>query len=154
MRSVQCVFLCRYRRANDIQRRCIVRPTKQLAVSVLIVIGLSGCAYYGPAPGPAPYDYYYYPSASVYFNIHSGYYDYYSDGHWRRSKTLPPNIHLSPQDRHHVQTREPEPYHHDNEYRERFKPNPNFRPDRDQDRQARDFDRRSHDEYEKGHGRR
>ena len=129
---------------------------KRLAILALFITGFSGCASYeGPASaGPVPYDYYYYPSAGVYFNAHSGYYDYYSDGRWTHSMALPPEIHLSPRDRHHFQSAEVEPFRHDHEFRERFSPIPDLRSDRDQDRQARDFDRRAHEQFDNDHGRR
>lgn len=120
-----------------------------LAVLAL-VIGLVSCAVEGPVPpGPGPYwyDYYYYPSVGVYFNIRSGYYYYHSDGRWVRTTVLPPIIRLDPRDRHRFESREPEPFHRNKEYRERYKPIPDFKPNRDHDRQERDFNRRSHEQY-------
>jgi hypothetical protein len=130
---------------------------KQLAALVLLMIGFTGCAYEGPvAPGPQPYmyDYYYYPSSRVYFNIHSGYYDYYMNGRWFRSLALPPTIYLSPRDRHHFQSREAKPFQHDHRNREHYRPIPDMKHDREQDHRARDFDRKSHEQYKGDHDRR
>lgn len=119
---------------------------KQLAVLALVVIGLSSCVVEGTS---GLYDYYYYPSASVYFNIHSGYYRYYDHGRWIRSSTLPPTIHLSPRDRHFFQTREPEPFHRNRQYQERFKPTPHYQPNAEHDRQERRFDRDAYNRYKR-----
>lgn len=121
---------------------------KGLAV-LLLIVGLSSCAVGPVAPGPGPYmyDYYYYPSAGVYFNIYSGYYYYPSDGRWVRTLRLPPTIHLDQRDRHRFESREPEPFQHNQEYRERFKPIPHFQPSPDRDRREREFNRQTHEQY-------
>lgn len=122
---------------------------KGLAVLVM-VISLGGCVVEGPLPpGPGPYlyDYYFYPSVGVYFDIYSGYYYYHSDGRWVHTLVLPPNIHLDQRDRHRFESKNPEPYRKDKEHRERFKPIPDYKSNRDYDRKEREYNRQSHEKY-------
>ena len=129
-----------------------MNSAKQIVFGAVFVISIAGCAVEGvyPAgPGPYYYDYYYYPSARVYFNISTGYYHYFSDGSWIRAKTLPPKVRLDPRDRHTLKTKERDPYTRNQVYRSRYKPLPTYKPDRDNDRKAREYDRKSYEDYKR-----
>jgi hypothetical protein len=128
------------------------------AVMAALAVGLGGCtdgiyhdgppiytrAYYEP-----PYHYYYYPSVGVYFGIYSGDYYYYSDHHWRQSKMLPPGIYLDRRDRVPLWADRNKPYLKHDEHRQHFKPNPDYHPDKNRDRDERAYDRKRHDESRK-----
>jgi hypothetical protein len=126
-----------------------VNNLKMLVISMLVAV-LVGCVAEGPvppAPGPYWYDYYYYPSVGVYFDIYSGNYYYRSGDRWAHSPALPPTIHLDQRDRHRFESRERKPYHNDQQHRERFKPLPSYKPNQDHDRQEREYNRKSHEQY-------
>lgn len=107
-----------------------------LLVSVAGLVGCNGAVYYREPPPHAPaygypwqpYDYFYYPSVGVYFHIPSGYY-YYREGRvWRRTQWLPPRIVILPRERVHVRIKDQEPWRHNKEFKERYRPTPKPKP--------------------------
>lgn len=131
-----------------------LRRSRAGIASILLALGLVACVYVPPHGGPpvsAPppsyydYDYYYYPSVSTYFHIYSGYYYYPHGTVWTRTRTLPPHIHIDTRDRVHIRVDGDKPYHHYPEHRDKYKPQPHYRPDTHRDRDEREHNKRSHD---------
>ena len=136
------------------QLRSVVRL---ILVAVLVSVA-AGCDYYPRhRPGPPPYgpyynDYYYYPHADVYFHIYTGEYYYRDGGQWRHSRALPPRIYLDPGDRRQLRIDSDRPYAHDRDRRHVPPPantGPRYKPDRDRDRQERQYNKRRYEEYRK-----
>ena len=106
-----------------------VRLLTSFAAAMLLP-GLSGCGGpYQEAPPrygypPYYYDYHYYPDVYVYFHIYTGWYYYWYDGIWWRSRDLPPYIHLHPRYRVLLQIRDEYPYIHHDQHRLRYPPPP------------------------------
>lgn len=123
-------------------------------------LAMTGCgpAYYGrPPPGPPPvpawhYDYYYYPHVDVYFHVYSGYYYYVIGGAWRRTRVLPPHIHLDPRYRINLNIRDDRPYVRHSEHRRAYPPPPQYRGDPRRDREERQYNLRLYEEYRKRRG--
>lgn len=119
-------------------------------------IALAGCgpAYYG-APPPRPvrpawyYDYYYYPHTEVYFRVYTGYYYYLVGGTWRRSRVLPPQYVLDPRFRVLLRIQDDRPYVHRAEHMRRYPPPPQYRADRNRDREERQHNLRLYEDYQK-----
>ena len=137
------------------------RTRAALAMLVAATVTLaSGCAYDTYRPGPYArssvyyrpgylYDYHYYPSTQVYFHIYSGYYYYRPYRTWLRVRKLPPHIYLGPGERIHLRIRSARPYFHHDVHRDRFRPHPRFRRDRDRNRYERRYNLRHHHDYMK-----
>lgn len=118
-------------------------------------MALAGCApvYYGPEPRPDwRYDYYYYPHVDVYFHVYSGYYFYRDRDAWRRTRVLPSVYVLDPRYRVNLRIRDDRPYVRHPQHRQAYPPPPQFRPDRNRDRQERQYHTRQHEEYRKRRG--
>lgn len=109
--------------------------TRTLLVSIGVVTGLSACVYdpyYHYPPGhhyypyyyPYYYDYYYYPGVSVYYQFSTGFYFYFSNNRWIRSKVLPPHIHLDAWDRVTIRVESDKPYLKHKEHVLKYQPRP------------------------------
>ena len=117
---------------------------------------LTGCVYdpvyYGPPPHahyhPYYYDYYYYPSARVYFQFSTGYYFYFTNGHWVRARALPSHIHIDPHDRVQLRIDSDKPYSRQSEHRKQYSPRPDYRPSKEVDQREREANRKWYREYE------
>lgn len=124
--------------------------------SVMAVI-MPGCVYdpvyYGPPPytqyHPYYYDYYFYPSVRVYFQFTTGYYFYWLDGRWIKSRTLPPKIHLSLNDRVRIKVESDTPYIKYDEHVRIYKPKEGVPVDLEKSRKERDANELWYREYEK-----
>lgn len=124
---------------------------------VSLSILLTGCVYdpiyYGPPAYPQYhpyyYDYYFYPSARVYFQFTTGFYFYWLDGVWVKSRTLPPQIHLSLFDRVRIKVEDERPYLKYDEHVRIYKPRENVRIDLEKSRKERDANELWYREYEK-----
>ena len=66
-------------------------------------------------------DYYYYPDVNVYFGIATGYYYYFDNTYWIRSRTLPRRIVLVPRYRRPIYVGHPEPHRFNREHRRRYR---------------------------------
>jgi len=129
---------------------------RQGLLGIVIVLGLNGCVveshvppgYSVPAPYPL-YDYYYYPSVNVYFHIPSGVYYYYTRGKWIQTTVLPPEIRLTPRDRHPLRIESEKPYLQHPEHQQMYRPQPNYRPEQEPDRQERDLNRKLYEQYDR-----
>lgn len=127
------------------------------ALVFLLAGGLSGC--YGVYhEGPPvyrsayyyhPYHYYYYPSVGVYFHISSGDYFYIQDHHWVRVRTLPSQIYLHRHDRVGLWIDVDRPYLKRDEHARKYRPNPRYKPYRDEDRRERSHNRERHEAYDR-----
>jgi hypothetical protein len=132
-----------------------------LSFVLAVTLGLVACAPYPPhGPPPPPprpayyYDYYYYPHADVYFQIYTGEYYYRHGNTWRRSRTLPRNIYLHPRDREHLRIRDKKPYARDHERRAAERASGHrYNRDPERNRQERQHNRRSYEQYRKNYGR-
>ncbi len=125
------------------------RQFSSFALMVLLVAGLSACAYAPRYDGTPSYlnDYYYYPHVGVYFHLYSGDY-YYRDGHsWVRVRVLPSRIYLDHRLRRTVVIPDAPPYRWHERHREEHALPPDFRRDRGHDRAERDHNYRRHLEY-------
>jgi len=99
---------------------------------------------------PDYYDYYFYPYARVYFQFTTGYYFYWLDGRWVRSRVLPPQIHLDLYDRVKIKVQSDKPYTQFDEHTRLYKkPSPGVRIDIEKSRKERDANERWYREYEK-----
>ena len=117
------------------------RSFKPFALSLSILAALSGCVYdpyyHGPTHQPSYfpyyypfyYDYYFYPSAHVYFNFSTGFYYYPSGKSWKRSKVLPPHIHLDSRERVTTRIEGDKPYLKNKQHIQQFQPRRNYGPD-------------------------
>jgi hypothetical protein len=84
-----------------------------------------GTAVYVPAPQPpAYYEYYYYPDVMVYYHIHTGFYHYYFNGAWRRTRQRPGFLHLDDRRRHMIVIRDEHPHARHAEHRRKYPPQP------------------------------
>lgn len=119
----------------------------RIAGAVGLSLLMSSCFYdpyyYGPPSyyGSAiyhPYDYFYYPSVRVYFQYSTGFYFYFLDGVWVRSKILPPRFRLNPSDRVPLRIPSDKPYLFNEQHIQKFNPRPDIRPSPDRDRYERD----------------
>lgn len=122
--------------------------------AALVLFTTASCTYYGPPPhAPAHgyrwhvHDYYYYPSAHVYYHIHTGYYYYRSSGVWIRAKVLPQHIHIQRHDRVKIRTKNKRPYLRHDEHRSRYKPKKRLKTDRRYSREEREYNRKRHRKY-------
>ena len=121
---------------------------------------LTGCVYdplyYGPPPysqyQPSYYDYYFYPSARVYFQFTTGYYYYRVKDRWVRARVLPPDVHIDARDRVRIREDSDKPYLRLPEHERSYKPNPNYRWDRDRSIREREANQQWFREYEQRQG--
>jgi len=126
----------------------------------LLGAGLGGCywpyyeppAVYGPAYPGYPYNYYYYPSAGVYYELHSGEYWYPHRGEWQRDRALPPEYHLRRDDRVDLRARDSRPWEHHDEHANQYQPHPGFRPDPRGDQREREHNREMYERYQRDQG--
>ena len=118
----------------------ISRVFKPFALSLGIVVALSGCVYhpyhsgsarfsYYPYYYPFYFDYYFYPSVRVYFNFSTGYYYYPSGERWIRSKVLPPHLHLDSRERVTKRIEGDKPYLKNKQHIQEFQPRRDYRSD-------------------------
>ncbi|MBE9552151.1 MAG: hypothetical protein IMF05_01680, partial [Proteobacteria bacterium] len=157
------------------ERRKLVRLMAGTA-AIALMPGLAGCVVertvYQPAPVPRPvyrppeyYNYYYYPNVAVYYHIQTGFYWYFTDGYWRRSRRLPRHIHLRGP-RHTFVIRDENPYQRHRDHRRRYGgphrgrgPDDSWRYDRNDRNRGHDDgrgngrDRRRGDDDDRGNGR-
>lgn len=101
------------------------------------------------APGPPSYyyDYYYYPDVSVYFHLYSGHYWYREREAWINTRRLPRHIHLDHRARRTIVIRDPRPYAHWHEHRDKFRKPRGYRPDHRHDPGERRHNIQRHEEY-------
>lgn len=92
-------------------------------------------------------DYFYYPNIAVYFRIHSGYYFYRHDGHWKRSRHLPKHIYLDHRVRRHLTIRDKKPHHKHHEHHNKYRLRREFHSDRKNDRSEREHNRKLHEKH-------
>ena len=92
---------------------------------------MSACVVHTPREGVyiddtylyvGPWDYYYYPDIQVYFRYSTGYYYYYTDGTWLKSKILPPRYKLHHDRRVHLRIEDDRPYLHNREHVKKYRP--------------------------------
>ena len=133
--------------------------------AVGLVFLFTGCVYDPHYRGPPPrhphyhidaFDYFYYPGIQVYFHISTGYYFYYVQGRWHRSRTLPVHIHLYPHDRVKLKIRADKPYlrHHEHRQRYQSRPHPKYKADPNSSLKEREANRLRYEEYEHKRGKR
>ena len=106
----------------------------------LMVLGVTACTYaprYDDVPAYRS-DYYYYPGIGVYFHLYSGDYFYRDGDRWLRTRVLPPRIVLDQRLRRPLVIKDPAPYRHNADHRERYRPPPNVRRDPRYDRPERE----------------
>lgn len=129
----------------------IFRPLLTLAFT-LVLGGCYGIYHEGPplyssAYYDYPYHYYYYPSVGVYYHLYSGEYYYRRDGYWRHERTLPPHYRLDRKDRVGVWLEDKQPWGRHDEHARKFKPRPDYRPDRRLDQRERRHNEERHQRY-------
>ena len=108
---------------------------------IAMAASLSACVYdpyyHGPAPAhphyypyyyPYYYDYYYYPSAQVYFQFSTGFYFYFLNNRWIKTRVLPPHIHLYPRERVTIRLDTDKPYLKHRDHVKKYRPVPEYRP--------------------------
>ncbi|MCK5273423.1 MAG: hypothetical protein KAR37_02150, partial [Alphaproteobacteria bacterium] len=144
------------------ERRKLVRLMAGTA-AIALMPGLAGCVVertvYRPAPAPRPvyrppeyYNYYYYPNVAVYYHIQTGFYWYFTDGYWRRSRRLPRHIRLRGP-RHMFTIRDDNPYQRHRDHRRSYGgPHRGYGPD-DRWRYDRNDRNRGRDDDDQGNGR-
>ncbi len=130
------------------------------AVVFAATLGSVSCAPYHGAPhvyAPAyreyPHHYHYYPSTGVYFHLYTGYYYYHSDGHWVRTKKLPPRLYLSDRDRVRIWSDAYRPYYRYDTHRKKYPPRPSYHSDPHRNSAERSYNLRRYEEYHKKYGR-
>lgn len=131
-----------------------------VALSAMLVFALSGCVYdpyYSGPPLDAHYhphhhDYYYYPGVRVYFHFTTGYYYYHHRKRWRRTRVLPPRIHIDPRDRVRLRIDTDRPYIKHKEHRQRYVPAPRYQPDKKRSLKEREANRKWYKEYREKRG--
>ena len=107
---------------------------------IVLAASLSACVYdpyyHRPAPAhhhyypyyyPYYYDYYYYPSVQVYFQFSTGFYFYFSNHRWIKTRVLPPHIHLYPRERVTIRLDGDKPYLKHHEHVKKYRPLPEYR---------------------------
>lgn len=124
-------------------------------IRILIVPGLLAVmpvacvydpVYYGPRHGTVhpvqePWGYYYYPDVQVYFHYSSGFYFYFDNGLWLRTRILPRHYILNPRARVHLHIKNHKPYIFHREHRQKYRPD---YPHRSDGRQHNDRNERDH----------
>jgi hypothetical protein len=135
--------------------RIRIARTLQLIVGAALLMVVAGCtAYYREGP-PAyrwayyhsPHYYHYYPSSRIYFHLSSGYYYYPEGERWMRVRSLPRRFHLDHHDRVPLWIDADRPYARHRQHRDRYRPDPHFRPDPARDPEERRFNRHQHERY-------
>lgn len=123
------------------------------SLSIFLTACVYDPVYYGPPSytqyHPYYYDYYFYPTARVYFQFTTGYYFYWLDGRWVKSRVLPPQIHLSLFDRVRIKIQEDNPYTKFDEHIRLYKPRPDVPVDREKSLKEREANKVWYQEYEK-----
>ncbi|MGA7802893.1 MAG: hypothetical protein WCC36_19005 [Gammaproteobacteria bacterium] len=130
-------------------------------LALLAAAALAACVaypYQGAPPSyaqsPYYYDYYYYPHADVYFQLYTGEYYYRSGGSWRRSRSLPNTIYLDGRNRSQLRIPGNTPYGRDRDRRSvQRAPGPSYQRNPTQNREARRYNERRHEEYRQKYGR-
>jgi hypothetical protein len=133
--------------------------------ALLVSSALTACYYTGRDRDAAPqysshqsyeYEYYYYPRADVYYHPYSGRYYYREGSSWRNATSLPRNIHVDGRERKLVAVRGSEPYRHNQEHRNTYKPSGEDRhgqarrdDDEKWDKDERQHNSQRHQEYQK-----
>jgi len=128
---------------------------RRMLAGIVLLAGIAGCtAYYREGPPvyrSAYYDYpnyyYYYPSSGVYFHIYSGYYYYPDHDRWIRVRELPHKYHLDRHDRVPLWIDSDRPYARNKVHRDRYRPDPHYRPGPERDLEERRHNAREHDRY-------
>lgn len=109
-------------------RRTFVRLTAGSAM-VALMPGMTACTtertVYRTAPPAYPpeyYRYYYYPNAGVYYQVYTGFYFYFFNGAWRRTRQRPVFLNLDRRTRVIIVIRDERPYDRHREHERRYPP--------------------------------